>query len=120
MKTWFKSGSWNAVCDVCGFRFKSDQMKRRWDNLMVCHQDYETDHPQKYLRVRETGVAVPWIRREPSDTGGGGGGGGVCTIYSVLAYADVATADCCQADNTSIPYASIPADQLTVTQGTFI
>lgn len=65
--TYFKSGSWNAICDVCGFKFKADQMKKRWDGLMTCEADFEHDHPQKYLKVREDKTSVPWVRNRPAD-----------------------------------------------------
>jgi hypothetical protein len=113
MKTWFKSGSWNAVCDVCGFRFKADKLKRRWDNLMVCEQDYEMDHPQKYIRVRETGIAAPFIREDNSTLEY------VCYIYGKQAYADVGEADCMQADTKTITYSQALSDKGSIPGGTF-
>lgn len=61
---YYKHGEWNAYCDVCGFRFKSGQMRKRWDGMMVCDKDWEQDHPQKYLKVREDKQSVPWVRVE--------------------------------------------------------
>ncbi len=63
----YKPGVWNTICDVCGFKFKSDEMRKRWDGLMVCKEDFEHDHPQKFLRVREDSSSVPWVRDEPVD-----------------------------------------------------
>lgn len=100
MKRYFKHGSWNAVCDVCGFQFKADGLKKRWDGLMVCHKDYEVDHPQKYLRVKEETNNLPFVRQETESLTT------VCYIYARLAYAGLAEADCAQADNTSLPYSS--------------
>jgi hypothetical protein len=85
----FKSGSWNALCDVCGHKFKSHQMRKRWDGLMVCEQDFEHDHPQKFLRVREDKIAVPWVRSRQADLELN-----VCTLWTSSAYADFGTADC--------------------------
>jgi hypothetical protein len=95
----YKSGQWNAICDVCGFEFKSSEMRKRWDGLMVCDADFEHDHPQKYLRVREDTISVPWVRSEPEDDFVN-----VCYIYERSAYADLASADCATADNTTYPY----------------
>lgn len=61
---YYKHGEWNAYCDVCGFKFKSGQMRKRWDGMMVCDKDWEQDHPQKYLKVREDKQSVPWVRVE--------------------------------------------------------
>ena len=99
MKNYFKSGQWNVICDVCGWEFKSGEIKKRWDGLMVCSKDFERDHPQKYLKVRETGIAVPFIR-EPNDVYLN-----VCNIITSSAYADMGTADCMRADNTTQTYA---------------
>jgi len=86
---YFKSGHWNALCDVCGHKFKSDQIRKRWDGLMVCDADFEHDHPQKYLRVREDKIAVPWVRSRPADIEVT-----VCTLWTSACYADFGTADC--------------------------
>lgn len=98
--TYFKSGSWNAHCDVCGFKFKSDQMKKRWDGLMVCSADFELDHPQKFIRVQEENTSVPWVRHQSDDTFLP-----VCYIWDSSAYADLATADCAKASNVQFTYA---------------
>lgn len=96
MQNYYKPGCWNVICDTCGFEFKSDEMKRRWDGLMVCKDDYELDHPQKYLRVRETGQAVPWVRSEPTDQFIE-----ICTIITSSGYAGLGTAGCMRAGNTT-------------------
>jgi len=96
----FKSGSWNALCDICGHKFKSDQLKKRWDGLMVCEADFEHDHPQKYLRVRPDKISVPWVRSRPTDLDASP----ACYLWTQSAYADLATADCARADNTQFSY----------------
>lgn len=95
----YVAGQWNVICDSCGFKKKSGQVRKRWDGLIVCADTcYEVDHPQKYLRVRETGVAVPFIREDTNVFGH------VCWIYEISAYADLASADCAKADNTNFTY----------------
>lgn len=96
---YFKSGQWNVDCDVCGFQFKSGDIRKRWDGLMVCKKDWEPDHPQKYLRVRETGLAVPFVRQLEDEFLL------VCNVITNSAYADMGVADCMKADNTSFSYA---------------
>lgn len=95
----YVAGEWNLVCDVCGFRFKSGKIKKRWDGLLVCKDDWETDHPQKYIRVREDGQSVPYIRDEPADQFQY-----VCYIWGASAFADLAEADCSRADNITFSY----------------
>lgn len=67
MDSYFKSGDWNVICDVCGFEFKASQLRRRWDGFMVCSKDFEHRHPQDCLRGKRDSPAVPWSRPEPED-----------------------------------------------------
>ena len=62
-----KLGDWNAVCDECGLEFKASQLRRRWDGYMVCDKDYETRHPQDFVKSKADKQAVPWTRPEPQD-----------------------------------------------------
>ena len=63
----FVAGEWNAICDVCGQKWKSAMMKRRWDGLMTCPHDWEPRHPQDFLRSVPDRQAVPWSRPETPD-----------------------------------------------------
>ena len=67
MRNWYKHGSWNALCDVCGFKFKADQLKERWDGRRVCLEDLEFRHPSDLLRVPQDNPSVPWSRPEVPD-----------------------------------------------------
>ena len=67
---YYKPGKWNALCDSCGFKFKSDELKLRWDGLMVDEACWEPRQPQDFLRaVKETSNTLPWTR--PYDAGEG-------------------------------------------------
>ena len=72
-KTTLKLGDWNAICDGCGFKFKASQLRRRWDNMMVCEDDWEQRHPQDFLKGQKDKQAVPWTRPEGEDTFVAGG-----------------------------------------------
>ncbi len=67
MNNYLKLGDWNALCDVCGFKHKASKLRRRWDGLMVCSQDFETRHPQTLLQVPRENSSVPWSRPEAAD-----------------------------------------------------
>lgn len=68
MRNFLDVGNWNALCDSCGRKFKASQLRRRWDGLMVCEEDYELRHPQDFLRVQKEQISVPWARPDPEDT----------------------------------------------------
>lgn len=70
--TWWKSGEWNALCDVCGLKRKSSQLTERWDHLMVCAPTvkpgcWELRHPQELIRPIPDMAPLPWTRPEPID-----------------------------------------------------
>lgn len=67
-KDYLKLGDWNALCDVCGFKFKASQLRKRWDGYMVCKQDFEERHPQDLIRLPKERQAAPWVRPVPPDT----------------------------------------------------
>lgn len=91
-------GEWNAICDVCGFKKKSHELKKRWDGLMVCRTDWETRHPQDLLRVKPEKITPPWVRPESTDVFVLS-----CDIWSSSPMADYGTADCMTVNgNTSI------------------
>jgi hypothetical protein len=66
-KDYLELGNWNAICDVCGFKFKASELKRRWDGFMVCDKDFEQRHPQDLIRLKPDRQATPWARPVPED-----------------------------------------------------
>jgi hypothetical protein len=60
-------GDWNAWCEVCGFKFKASKLRKRWDGLMVCNDDWEHRHPQDLIKVPKDDQTVPWAAPEPAD-----------------------------------------------------
>jgi hypothetical protein len=96
-------GSWNVICDSCGFKKKSYQVRKRWDGLIVCADTcWETDHPQKYLRVHGDVIAPPFVRPDPDPTYRT-----VCWLFDTAAYADLGVADCMQADLATPSYSDL-------------
>jgi len=63
----FKMGQWNSVCDKCGLEFKSSELMKDWQGLMVCSDDFELRHPQDLIKIRADHSAVPWSRPEGED-----------------------------------------------------
>lgn len=63
-KDYLKLGDWNSICDICGFKYKASEMKKRWDGLMVCEFDWEMRHPQDFIRAVPDDQAVPWVRSD--------------------------------------------------------
>lgn len=66
MKNHLILGNWNALCDSCGRKFKATDLKKRWDGLVVCNEDWEQRHPQDLLRVQREQISVPWARPYPA------------------------------------------------------
>lgn len=91
MKNWLKLGDYNAICDSCGRKYKATTMKKRWDGLFVCPDDYEIRHPQLSLKVRGDKMVVPIPRpdQEPATFLAY-----LCSVNESNARADMASADC--------------------------
>lgn len=60
-------GTWRAICDRCGFEFPSSMLRKDWQGLMLCHDDWETRHPQDFVRGIPDNQTPPWTRPEPAD-----------------------------------------------------
>ena len=94
MRNWLDLGNWNVVCDSCGRKFKASSLRKRWDGLMVCEEDFEVRHPQTLLKVAKERIAPPWVRPEVEPD--------VflfyCDINGIQGRSDLGTADCSQAD----------------------
>lgn len=86
----YKPKVWNAICDVCGFKKKSDELRLRWDNMRTCPTCWETRHPQDFLRARkELSNKLPWTRPDAtSGTGTSIGGNPIPPNYQLLLYVD--------------------------------
>lgn len=67
MRTRLKLGQWNAICDRCGFKFKSGELKKDWQGLMVCKDDFELRNQQDFLRIRPERIVPEWVRPRPPD-----------------------------------------------------
>lgn len=61
----FILGDTNGICDVCGFKFKGSQLRKRWDGAMTCTKDFELRHPQDSIKARTERNNVKDARPEP-------------------------------------------------------
>lgn len=68
MQNTYKQGSWNIICQRCGFKKKAEEVKKEWTGLMVCHPCFEHRHPQDFLRGRQEKIGVPYSVPESTDT----------------------------------------------------
>jgi hypothetical protein len=64
---WYKHGDFNAICEVCGQKWKASKMRKRWDGAMVCPKDWEPRHPQDFVRAIPDKQSTPWSRPEAVD-----------------------------------------------------
>ena len=55
-------GSYSAICDECGFKFKASELMRRWDGAMVDAACFEPRHPQEFIRATNDTTKLPFIR----------------------------------------------------------
>jgi len=86
-------GTWAVNCDVCGFRFPSDRLYKRWDGAMVCQKDWETRHPQTLIKVRGERAVPDYTRHNPVAYAT------ICYLDGLSGYAGLAIAGCMTAGN---------------------
>lgn len=55
-------GDYWMACDRCGRRYRKSVMKKTWNNLWVCPEDFEERHPQEYVRGVQDTITVPVSR----------------------------------------------------------
>lgn len=65
--TYYKSGDWNVICDICSKKIKASESLKRWDGFVVCEDDFEQRHPQDFVRSKEDKISVPFTRPRPTD-----------------------------------------------------
>ena len=64
-KNYFVSGEFNLLCDVCSKKIKASDAKQRWDGFIVCPTDFESRHPQDFVKARTDKITVPFTRPIP-------------------------------------------------------
>lgn len=68
----YKHGSYNVLCDRCGFKYKAGQLRVEWNGLRTCrgpstNNCWEQRQPQDFVRGKPDRQAPPWVRPEPTD-----------------------------------------------------
>lgn len=69
-KTNYEPGKWKAICDICGFQFKSDELFTDYRGLKVCKDDLDTRNPQELLRAKSETAIPTWTRPDPDTSVG--------------------------------------------------
>lgn len=65
-RTHYRMGTYNAICEVCGFQYKADEMVVRHDGLFVCQEDDEVKHPLEFSKIPREAQPVPLPSLEPA------------------------------------------------------
>jgi len=63
----YDKGEWSTICDVCGRKFRNQDLRQRWDGLKTCSDDWEPRQPQDFVRGVADYQAPVWTRPEPAD-----------------------------------------------------
>jgi len=96
VEEYYRPGVWNIYCMSCLKKVKSDKIRKRWDGMLVCEEDWEPRHPQDFLRaVVEKSNILPYSY----DTDGyitptTPGVGPACTLANSVSIAGVGVAGC--------------------------
>lgn len=80
---YYKPGAWNIRCMICDRKIKSTEIKKRWDGIWCCPEDWEPRHPLDFLRGVPERITVPF-----NYSGGITYDGPIYDSWSVLGYGD--------------------------------
>lgn len=61
-------GTHNFICDQCGFKYKSKDMRKQWDGLITCPTCWEPRQPQDFVRGVQDNQSVPIARPDSTPT----------------------------------------------------
>jgi hypothetical protein len=90
-REYYVPGLFNIYCMSCGRKYKSNEIRKRWDGLLVCEEDWEMRHPQDFVRgVQEKSNILPFA----FDTDGSEKITGVCTLWNSVGLSGVGVAGC--------------------------
>ena len=65
----YQPGNHWGICDRCGFAYRASELKKTWDGLFVCEEDWEPRHPQDFVRGRADKITPSGpIRPDPEET----------------------------------------------------
>jgi hypothetical protein len=54
-------GTYNVYCMSCNRKYKAYEIRKRWDGLYVCDEDWEPRHPQDFVRgIQEKSNILPF------------------------------------------------------------
>lgn len=82
-------GNYNAVCSMCGHKFKASELIKHWQGMYRCSACWEPRHPQEYVRAVPDIQTPPWTQPEPADVFVT-----FCTPNGMTSIVDFATVDC--------------------------
>ena len=90
------------TCHRCGFWFSSNNTRKEWTGIQVCHDCFETRHPQTLIKIHGEKAFPHIVSKDGTDTFAF-----TCGIDGSSPYADMGTADCMTADKTTPSYLAI-------------
>jgi hypothetical protein len=64
MNEGYVPGDFWRICERCGFKKRASETFKTWDGLYVCEEDFESRHPQDFVRGRKDRINVPNPRPE--------------------------------------------------------
>lgn len=47
----YRHGDPKAICQICGLTYHLSELRKQWDGLLVCRQDWSPRHPQEFVRA---------------------------------------------------------------------
>jgi hypothetical protein len=107
-----QNSRWKVICQVCGRELLNTHAKKRWDNLIVCPNDWEPKHPSLVTGLHRkryaggegtTASRSGGLTSEPTDQFVL-----VCDVYTSMGVAGYGTAGCARAGTYNLTFSPLP------------
>lgn len=59
---YYSEGDYNAVCSMCGFKFKASELSKNWQGMYRCFKCNEPRQPQDFVRAVPDIQTPPWVQ----------------------------------------------------------
>ena len=88
---YYKDGDWNAICSMCGHKFKASMLRKHWQGQWRCRKCWEIRQPQDFVRGIPDNPNPPWTQPDLSNEGDFIS---TCTFPGRIALPSLAVAGC--------------------------
>lgn len=86
---YYKDGDYNAICSMCGHKYKASELVEHWQGQKRCYKCWEPRQPQDFVRVIPDNPTPSWTQPDEDGTYVA-----TCSLVDRIAVSGVGVAGC--------------------------